>query len=118
LPFPPDALGARAFDRIEPALEGVDVVMMLRIQKERLGGALIPSNREYSRVYGINKARLALAQPDAIVMHPGPLNRGVEINDEIADGPHSVVLNQVEAGVAVRMAVLYHCASEPGASLS
>ncbi|MCB9577226.1 MAG: aspartate carbamoyltransferase catalytic subunit [Polyangiaceae bacterium] len=117
LPFPPDCLGARAFDRIEPALEGADVVMMLRIQKERLGGAMIPSNREYARVYGLNRARLALAHPEAIVMHPGPLNRGVEINDEIADGSRSVVLNQVESGVAVRMAVLYQCASEPGAAL-
>ncbi|HMR77310.1 MAG TPA: hypothetical protein PKD61_19505, partial [Polyangiaceae bacterium] len=95
-----------------------DVVMMLRIQRERLGAALFPSLREYSKVYGLSTARLALAKPDAIVMHPGPMNRGVEISDEVADGPRSVVLDQVEAGVAVRMAVLYVCASEPEASLT
>ncbi len=118
LPCPADSLGVRAFDRLEPALEGADVVMMLRIQRERLGAALFPSLREYSKVYGLNTARLALAKPDAIVMHPGPMNRGVEISDEVADGPRSVVLDQVEAGVAVRMAVLYVCASEPEASLT
>ncbi|HEY6558199.1 MAG TPA: aspartate carbamoyltransferase, partial [Polyangiaceae bacterium] len=69
--------------------------------------------REYSRVFGLNRERLARAKPDAIVMHPGPMNRGVEIADDVADGSHSVVLNQVEAGVATRMAVLYLCASEP-----
>jgi aspartate carbamoyltransferase catalytic subunit len=79
---------------------------MLRIQRERLGAALFPSLREYSRVFGLNAARLALAKPDALVMHPGPLNRGVEISEDIADGSHSVILDQVEAGVAVRMAVL------------
>ncbi len=118
LPCPADSLGVRAFDRLEPALEGADVVMMLRIQRERLGAALFPSLREYSKVYGLSTARLALAKPDAIVMHPGPMNRGVEISDEVADGPRSVVLDQVEAGVAVRMAVLYVCASEPEASLT
>jgi aspartate carbamoyltransferase catalytic subunit len=87
--------------------------MMLRIQKERLGGAFFPTLREYSRVYGLNAKRLALAKPDALVMHPGPLNRGVEISDDVADGPNSVILEQVESGVAVRMAVLYLCANEP-----
>ncbi len=114
LPARPEALGCPVFDRIEPALEGVDVVMMLRIQKERLGGALFPTLREYSRVFGLSRARLALAHRDAIVMHPGPLNRGVEISDDVADGSSSVILDQVEAGVAVRMAVLYLLASEPG----
>ncbi|HVY49045.1 MAG TPA: aspartate carbamoyltransferase, partial [Minicystis sp.] len=89
-----------------------DVVMMLRVQRERLGGAVLPSNREYSRVFGLNAARLALAKPDAIVMHPGPMNRGVEIDPAIADGPRSVILDQVEAGVAVRMAVLWKLAAE------
>jgi aspartate carbamoyltransferase catalytic subunit len=84
--------------------------MMLRIQRERLGAALFPSLREYSRVFGLNSARLALAKPNALVMHPGPLNRGVEISEDIADGSHSVILDQVEAGVAVRMAVLAFCA--------
>jgi aspartate carbamoyltransferase catalytic subunit len=106
LPRDPAALGCPVFERIEPALEGVDVVMMLRIQRERLGSALFPSLREYARVFGLNAARLALAKPEALVMHPGPLNRGVEISEDIADGSHSVILDQVEAGVAVRMAVL------------
>jgi len=113
LPAAADALGCPVFDRIEPAVDGADVVMMLRIQRERLGAALFPSLREYSRAFGLNRARLAAAKPDAIVLHPGPLNRGVEIAEDVADGPHSVILNQVEAGVAVRMAVLYLCASEP-----
>jgi aspartate carbamoyltransferase catalytic subunit len=94
-------------DRLEPALEGADVVMMLRIQKERMGSALFPNTREYSRYYGLNPRRLAMAKPDAIVMHPGPLNRGVEIDPAVADGPRAVILDQVARGVAVRMAVLY-----------
>jgi aspartate carbamoyltransferase catalytic subunit len=106
------------YDRIEPAIEGADVVMMLRIQRERLGAALFPTTREYSRIWGLNAKRLALASPKAIVMHPGPVNRGVELAGDVADGKHSVILDQVESGVAVRMAVLYHCASEPGAPVS
>ncbi len=94
-------------ERLEPALEGADVVMMLRIQKERIGGALFPNTREYSRYFGLNPRRLALAKPDAIVMHPGPLNRGIEIDPAVADGPRAVILDQVARGVAVRMAVLY-----------
>jgi aspartate carbamoyltransferase catalytic subunit len=112
LPHCETALGPLIYDRVEPALEGADVVMVLRIQKERLGSALLPSLREYARYFGLNRQRLALAKPDAIVMHPGPMNRGLEINEDVADGPTSVILGQVEAGVAVRMAVLYHCASE------
>jgi aspartate carbamoyltransferase catalytic subunit len=95
-----------AFEALEPALEGADVVMMLRIQTERLAGAMIASNREYARTFGLNARTLGLAKSDAIVMHPGPINRGVEIDPGIADGPRSVILDQVEAGVAVRMAVL------------
>jgi len=113
LPPRAEALGVAMFDRLEPALEGADVVMMLRIQRERLGNALFPTLREYARVFGLNRARLELAKPDAIVMHPGPINRGVELADDVADGPHSVILDQVESGVAVRMAVLYMLASEP-----
>jgi aspartate carbamoyltransferase catalytic subunit len=94
-------------ERIEPALEGADVVMMLRIQKERIGGALFPNTREYSRYFGLNPRRLGLAKPDAIVMHPGPMNRGIEIDPAVADGPRAVILDQVARGVAVRMAVLY-----------
>ncbi|HWZ90024.1 MAG TPA: aspartate carbamoyltransferase catalytic subunit [Polyangiaceae bacterium] len=115
LPTAVESFGCRVYDRIEPALDGADVVMMLRIQRERLGAPLLPALREYARVFGLNSARLRLAKPDAVVMHPGPMNRGVEISEEVADGSHSLILNQVEAGVAVRMAVLYLAASEPGA---
>ena len=114
LPHDAAALGAETFTRLEPALEGVDVVMMLRIQQERLGSALLPTLREYARTFGLSRARLGLAKPNAIVMHPGPMNRGVEINDDVADGERSVITAQVESGVAVRMAVLYLCATEPG----
>lgn len=107
IPRDVESLGVRVHHVIEDAITGADVVMTLRIQQERLLNALIPNTREYSRVFGLNARRLSLAQKDAIVMHPGPLNRGVEISDDVADGPQSVVLNQVEAGVAVRMAVLY-----------
>jgi aspartate carbamoyltransferase catalytic subunit len=107
LPRDVASLGVRVFHDFSSALAGADVVMTLRIQQERLVHALLPNTREYSRTFGLDAARLALAAKDAIVMHPGPLNRGVEISDEVADGPQSVVLNQVEAGVAVRMAVLY-----------
>ncbi len=118
LPLHAEELGWNVYDRIEPAIEGADVVMMLRIQRERLGAALFPTTREYSRIWGLNSKRLALAAPKAIVMHPGPVNRGVELAGDVADGNHSVILDQVESGVAVRMAVLYHCASEPGAPVS
>ncbi|MEP6655484.1 MAG: aspartate carbamoyltransferase, partial [Myxococcales bacterium] len=100
-------LGATVHDRLEPALEGADVVMMLRIQKERFGTPLFPNTREYSRYFGLSEERLALAHPDAIVMHPGPMNRGVEIAPAVADGPRAVILEQVARGVAIRMAVLY-----------
>jgi len=107
LPREVESLGVSVFHDFGAALEGVDVVMTLRIQQERLLNALLPNTREYSRTFGLDSQRLALAAPDAIVMHPGPLNRGVEVSDQVADGPQSVVLQQVEAGVAVRMAVLY-----------
>jgi len=118
LPHRAADLGWEVYNRLEPALEGADVVMMLRIQMERLGAPLFPSTREYSRIWGLNARRLGLAKPKAIVMHPGPLNRGVEIHEDIADGEQSVILNQVESGVAVRMAVLYLCAAEQGESIS
>ena len=92
----------------DEAVEGADVVMTLRLQNERMNGAYLPSVREFARLYGINEKRLKRAKPDAILMHPGPINRGVEISDEVADGAQSVILNQVTNGVAVRMAVLYH----------
>ncbi|MGB5546344.1 MAG: aspartate carbamoyltransferase catalytic subunit [Polyangiales bacterium] len=112
LPAAVDSLGVRVFDRLEEALEGADVVMVLRIQSERLEGALLPSLREYARTFGIGPRTIGLAKPDAIIMHPGPMNRGVEIESIIADGERSVVLEQVEAGVAVRMALLYLFAGE------
>jgi aspartate carbamoyltransferase catalytic subunit len=108
MPREAHALGAtvRIFENIDEAVQGADVVMMLRIQNERLSSAMIASNREYARTFGLNARVLSLAKPDAIVMHPGPINRGVEIDPRIADGSRSVILDQVEAGVAVRMAVL------------
>jgi aspartate carbamoyltransferase catalytic subunit len=107
LPAELDRLPVKVYERIEPAIEGADVVMMLRIQKERMGKDLFPSDREYARFFGLDDRKLALAKPDAIVMHPGPMNRGVEITPEVADSGRSVILEQVENGVAVRMAVLY-----------
>ncbi len=108
MPRAAESLGptARPVGRIEDAVAGADVVMMLRIQTERLAGAMIASTREYARTFGLDARVLARAKPDAIVMHPGPINRGVEIDPRIADGDRSVILEQVEAGVAVRMAVL------------
>jgi aspartate carbamoyltransferase catalytic subunit len=108
MPREAGALGptARTFQRIEAAVEGADVVMMLRIQTERLAGAMIASNREYARTFGLTARVLDGAKPDAIVMHPGPINRGVEIDPRVADGGRSVILDQVEGGVAVRMAIL------------
>ncbi len=114
LPIQPEGLGCEVFSRLEPALEGADVVMMLRIQQERLGGAHFSSLREYSRFFSLNRKRLELAKADALVLHPGPMNRGVEISDEIADDPRCAVLQQVESGVAVRAAVLYACSGERG----
>ncbi len=112
LPAAVDSLGVRVFDRLEDGLEGADVVMVLRIQSERLEGALLPSLREYARTFGIGPQTIGPAKPDAIIMHPGPMNRGVEIESILADGERSVVLQQVEAGVAVRMALLYLLAGE------
>ena len=100
-------LGIHVTTRVEEAVEGADAVMMLRIQMERMQGGYFPSLREYFQVFGMTPERVALAKPDAIIMHPGPMNRGVEIASEVADGPASVILDQVANGVAVRMAVLY-----------
>ena len=94
-------------DRLEEALEGADVVMMLRIQRERMSDAFFPSLKEYSIQYGLTLRRLELAAPDALVMHPGPVNRGVEINSDVVDSSRSLVLDQVTNGVAVRMAILF-----------
>ncbi len=102
-----EKLGAKVYTDMDEAITDADVVMMLRIQLERQGKTLLPTLREYARFYGLNPTRLALAKKDAIVMHPGPLNRGVEISSYVADGEQSVILDQVENGVAVRMALLY-----------
>jgi aspartate carbamoyltransferase catalytic subunit len=107
LPPEIERTGARIAYRLEEAIEGADVVMILRVQKERGGGLGFPSDREYYEQFGLTPERRKLAKKDAIVMHPGPMNRGVEIDSAVADGPDSVILEQVENGVAVRMAVLY-----------
>jgi aspartate carbamoyltransferase catalytic subunit len=106
-------LGVRATTSIDEAVEGADVVMLLRIQLERMSGYFFPSLREYFQLFGMTPERLRRAKPDAIIMHPGPMNRGVEIASAVADGPYSVILEQVANGVAVRMAVLYLLADEP-----
>jgi aspartate carbamoyltransferase catalytic subunit len=102
-----DRLGARVTTSVDEAAEGADVIMLLRIQLERMQGGFFPSLREYFTVFGMTEARVRRAKADVIVMHPGPMNRGVEIASEVADGPYSVILEQVANGVAVRMAVLY-----------
>jgi len=107
LPLGLDRLGVRLTTSIDAAVEGADVVMMLRVQHERMHGLFLPSVREYFTCFGLTPARLERAKPDVIVMHPGPMNRGVEIDSAVADGPWSVILDQVANGVAVRMAVLY-----------
>jgi aspartate carbamoyltransferase catalytic subunit len=106
LPTQMEKMGVRVFHDMEEGLKGCDVVIMLRLQNERMNGALLPSAREYFRNYGLTPEKLALAKPDAIVMHPGPMNRGVEIDSEVADGNQAVILPQVTFGIAVRMAVM------------
>lgn len=99
-------LGVQVYHDMDEGLEGVDVIMMLRLQRERMRGALLPSEQEYFQRYGLTSERLDIAKPDAIVMHPGPINRGVEIDSSVADGERSVILQQVSHGIAVRMAVM------------
>jgi aspartate carbamoyltransferase catalytic subunit len=106
LPTDAQAFGAEIHRNMRDGIEGADVVMMLRLQLERMSGAFVPSVREYYRFYGLDEEKLKLAKPDALVMHPGPMNRGVEIDSNVADGVQSVIREQVEMGVAVRMAVL------------
>jgi aspartate carbamoyltransferase catalytic subunit len=107
LPVGVQSLGVKAFTSMREALEGADVVMALRIQLERLSGSLFPSIREYAETFGISRRTLRYAKDDAIVMHPGPVNRGVELSHDLADHRPSVILDQVRNGVALRMAVLY-----------
>ena len=115
MPKDAEVFESKICKNMEEACDGSDVIIMLRIQLER-GGADVafPSSREYSKFFGLNKNRIKLAKPDAIVLHPGPINRGVELNSDVADGTHSVVLNQVENGVAIRMAILNTLAKNRG----
>jgi aspartate carbamoyltransferase catalytic subunit len=99
-------MSVEVYNTMEEGLKDADVVMMLRLQRERMAGSFVPSVREYFRFYGLDKEKLKLARPDALVMHPGPMNRGVEIASDVADGPQSMIQQQVEMGVAVRMAVM------------
>ncbi len=107
MPAEIENLGIEVFDSMEKGLKEVDVIMMLRLQLERQSKGFFPSLEEYFNLYGLTTERLKLAKDDAIVMHPGPMNRGVEIETDVADGPQSVILEQVTNGLAVRMAVLY-----------
>jgi aspartate carbamoyltransferase catalytic subunit len=116
LPARVEELGVKAFTSLREVLDGADVVMALRIQSERLGGAFFPSVREYSATFGLDRAKLRFAKSDAIVMHPGPVNRGVELSQELTDERPSVILDQVRNGVALRMALLYLIAGRPSAA--
>ena len=106
LPSKVETLGVRVFHDMREGVTGCDVVVMLRLQSERMNGALLPSSGEFFKCYGLTAEKLARARPDAIVMHPGPMNRGVEIDSAVADGDRSVILPQVTFGIAVRMAVM------------
>jgi aspartate carbamoyltransferase catalytic subunit len=111
LPESIDRFGVTPFTDMRRGLDGADIVMMLRLQRERMNGSFVPSVKEYFRFFGLDREKLSLAKPDALVMHPGPMNRGVEISSEVADGAQSLIREQVEMGVAVRMAVLEALAS-------
>jgi aspartate carbamoyltransferase catalytic subunit len=106
IPSHVETLGVHVYDDMRQGLKDVDVVMMLRLQNERMQGALLPSAQEFFKYYGLTEEKLARAAPDAIVLHPGPMNRGVEIDSSVADGAHSVILPQVTFGIAIRMAVM------------
>jgi aspartate carbamoyltransferase catalytic subunit len=107
LPWAIGEFGVTVFSRVEEAIEWAEALNILRLQLERMTAGYIPSLREYNRVFGVTRERLARAPRDVLILHPGPMNRGVEIDSDVADGPHSVILNQVTNGVAIRMAVLY-----------
>jgi aspartate carbamoyltransferase catalytic subunit len=111
LPAGLEEMGVRVFTKLDEGIRGADVIIMLRLQNERMKGALLPSAQEYFAYYGLTPEKLALAKPDAIVMHPGPMNRGVEIDSRVADGASAVILPQVTFGIAVRMAALSIAAS-------
>ncbi len=106
MPAHVESLGVQVYHDLNQGLRDVDVIIMLRLQNERMQGALLPSEQEYYQLYGLTEAKLSMAKPDVTVMHPGPINRGVEIDSQVADGPRSVILQQVTYGIAIRMAVL------------
>ena len=116
LPVDAESLGVQVYHNLEQGLEDVDVVIMLRLQKERMQGALLPNEKEYFRFYGLSSERLRRAKPDAIVMHPGPANRGIEIESSVMDGSQSVILKQVTFGISVRMAVMSMIVSQAQAN--
>ena len=109
MPAQTESLGVRVFHDLREGVRDADVVIMLRLQRERMTGALLPSAHEYFQLFGLTEERLSTARPDAIVMHPGPINRGVEMDTQVADGPRSVILEQVSNGIAIRMAVIAMC---------
>jgi len=106
LPAQVETMGVTVSHSLADGLKDIDVIIMLRLQKERMTAALLPSENEYFKCFGLTEARLKIAKPDAIVMHPGPINRGVEIDSIVADGPQSVILKQVSNGIAIRMAIM------------
>jgi aspartate carbamoyltransferase catalytic subunit len=116
LPKGVEDMGVTVYHDMAKGLKDVDVVMMLRLQNERMSGSFLPSAGEYFKYYGLTPDKLALARPDAIVMHPGPMNRGIEIDSSVADGRQSVILPQVTFGIAVRMAVMSMLARGPSVS--
>jgi len=109
IPAEAESLGVRVYHDLREGVRDADVVIMLRLQRERMTGALLPSEHEYFQLFGLTEERLSTAKPDAIVMHPGPINRGVEMDSTVADGPRSVILEQVSNGIAIRMAVMSLC---------
>ena len=109
LPFDARTLGVHVYHDLNEGIKDVDVIIMLRLQKERMAGAMLPSEAEYFNLFGLTEERLKLAKPDVIVMHPGPINRGVEMDSCVADGKHSVILEQVSNGIAIRMAIMSMC---------
>ncbi len=118
--IPPEVekMGVKVYYEVEPAIKHADVINVLRIQMERQQKGLFPSVREYSQIFGINRERLKVARPDILIMHPGPINRGVELDPDVADGPYSVILDQVTNGLAIRMAVLYLLAGGKGEAVN
>jgi aspartate carbamoyltransferase catalytic subunit len=109
IPAQAESLGVKVFHSLSDGVRDADVIILLRLQRERMSGALLPSEHEYFHLFGLTEKRLRGAKPDAIVMHPGPINRGVEMDSEVADGPRSVILEQVSNGIAVRMAIMSMC---------